>query len=65
MIAGACDGASVVDGAMVGACGGGVVVTGIDGTTAPVGRTAWRDTTRSADTAMATAASAAAFMSTP
>ena len=57
--AGARDGASVIAGAlvgaMVGAGGGGVVVTGIVGTTAPVGPTGSRDTTRSADTAMATA----------
>src|SRR5262245_65896916 len=43
---------------MVVAGGGGVVVTGIVGTTAPVGPTGSRDTTRSADTAMAIATSA-------
>jgi hypothetical protein len=59
--AGARDGASVLVGAMVGAGGGGVVVTGIVGTTAPVGPTGSRDTTRFAVTAMATAPSAMAL----
>jgi hypothetical protein len=67
--AGARDGASVVVGAIVGAsvgaAGGGVVVTGIVGTTAPVGPTGSRDTTRSADTAMATATSAIAVSTNP
>jgi hypothetical protein len=59
--AGACDGASVAVGAMVGAGGAGEVVTGIVGTTAPVGPTGSRETTRTADTAIATATSAIAL----
>jgi hypothetical protein len=63
--AGARDGAWVlvgaIVGAMVGAGGGGVAVTGIVGMTAPVGPTGSRDTTRSADTAMATATNAMAL----
>jgi hypothetical protein len=60
MYAGVWDGTSVGVGAMVGA-GGGVVVSGVVGTTAPVGPTGSRDTTRTADRAMATATSAMAL----